>query len=238
MATISNKQAVGIIGARAAIAEFARNAVEIHADSVRSEVSGFDTLRDADANSWAKLTIIKAILSPGANLDKNITLAKVLHAKMLAGWVPLCYDDVEPIRADCKYGARSGANITHLVAAWQTIRTIDADSMNYEALTALNEANLLPGMGSKVRSWAIALYDADSEVCTLDVHMLRGMLRLAGMPHDADSYGAKGAAYEILAAMMVSIAEELGVPPLVMQWAMWNEFRHAGTHASHAALSA
>jgi hypothetical protein len=36
----------------------------------------------------------------------------------------------------------------------------------------------------------------------------------------------------------VSIAEELGVPPLVMQWAMWNEFRHAGTHASHAALSA
>ena len=252
MATISMKQSIGIVAARSAIRDFAENALAIHADSIQSELSDFDTARDADANSWAKLTIIKAILSPGANLDKNISLAKVLHARMLAGWKPstemfidannkarcVGYDDIDPIRASVKYGARNGDNITHLCLAWQTISGITAESMTWEGLTALYDANLLPGMGSKVRSWALALYDANNPVCTLDVHMLRGMLRLAGLEHGADSYGAKGAAYDVLATMMVSIAEELGVAPLLMQWAMWNEFRHAGEHASHAGLSA
>lgn len=236
MANITIKDMAVIESYRDVIAAAMRRAVSLHRDSVMLEVEAFDTARTADAERWAQLTIIKSILSPGAKLDANIALARMLTDALRDGNALHTYDDAETYRAACKYGGRSvGTNIVNALTAWSHVRTNATAAMSWEALATLNNGRALRGHALKTRSWTLALYNAENRVYTLDVHMIRGLARLCNIDRD----NVTDAAYNQLASFMLSIHDDVcsELPPLVSQWSLWNEFRHAGMHASHIALA-
>lgn len=236
MANITKNDVNTIARYRDEIAGAMRNAVNLHRDAIMREIAAFDAQRNENATRWAQLTIIKSMLSPGAKLDANIALAKMLTDTMRNGDILRTYDDAETYRAACKYGGRSvGKNIVNSLIAWNIVRNVTPDAMTWNTLATWNNGAALTGHAIKTRSWTLALYDARNRVYTLDVHMVRGLCKLAGIERD----NITDAAYTMLAAFMLELHDEIcpELPPLVSQWALWNEFRHAGKHASHIALA-
>jgi len=241
MATITLKNVLRIVENRAIVAELFRDAVAIHADAINAETSTFDTVRANDSEYWARLTMIKAILSPGCNLDKNISAAHVIHAAMMAGLQAPTFDDIKELLATVAYGtAAYGNNVRALIGSWQTIRNANESIMTWDGLQALSEAKVLFGQGDKARSWNLALYDASSAVITLDRHMLRGIATACGITVAAGDLSIGKPAYAMLVTLILDIlAVELNgaYSPLCAQWSLWNEIRHPGVHASHIALA-
>lgn len=237
MANITKNDVETIARYRTEIADAMRYAVAMHADSIMREIAAFDAQRETNPVRWAQLTSIKSILSPGAKLPANIALARMLTDTMRNGDILRTYDDAETYRSACKYGGRSvGKNIVNALIAWNVLRDVTPDAMTWDTLATWNNGAALTGHALKTRSWTLALYDARNRVYTLDVHMVRGLCKIAGIERD----NITDAAYTMLAELMLDIHDETcpEYPPLVSQWAMWNEFRHAGKHAEHIALAA
>lgn len=216
---------------------FAQNALALHADTIMQELSAFNDRRDANAVDWMHLVIVKSILSPGAKLPANIALAKLLVAALQRGETLTSYDDAETYRAACKYGGRSvGKNIIGALLSWPHIAHMSVDDMNVDTLYRMRGARQV-ALSHKTIRWALALFDATNRVFTLDVHMCRGIARIAGVDKNVD--GVTDNAYAVLESYMLRVADACGYGhmPLVVQWAMWNEIRHAGKHAPHIALA-
>jgi hypothetical protein len=234
---VTMKHVLRIIENRENVTQFARGAVAQWGATIGQECVTFSAMRDADGAYWARLVAIKAILSPGARLNANIQAAHNVHASMMAGYQPRTFDDVAALFKGSGYGtAAYGNNVRALLASWNTIRALTPEAMTWKGLTALRETGNIFGFAEKVRSWALALFDCESPVVTLDRWMLRGLLALAGEDVGKVELAINSAPYEALAAFMLEIAEEIGAAPLIMQWSMWNQFR-GGEHATHAALS-
>lgn len=234
---VTGKTVGWITRERETIVRFIDNALALHADKIMTEIVAFDTCRAHNATLWAQLANIKSITSPGVKLDTNIAFARDMIAAWNTGRDMRAYDDAEDIRARVRYGGRSvGANINNACAMWNgSVATMSHADMTWETLATWNDGKAYSGHALKTRSWSLAVYDARSRVFTLDVHMLRGLASMARMM----CANISDAAYLKLAAFMLDICdtEFPQYPPLVVQWAMWNEFRHAGKHASHIALA-
>lgn len=222
---------------RDALLSFARNALALHETSILQEVAAFDAYRASNEREWLQRVTIKSILSSGALLDSDIAFARILVRALRNGERLVTYNDAEPYRASCKYGARSvGKNILHALHSWATLATLTGDDMTIERLQALRDARLLAGLSQKTIRWALVMYDARTRAITCDTHIIALSAKIAGL---GDGYnGIAKSAYPSLEQFWLSIADELGYGhmPLVVQWACWNEQRHAGTHASHLAI--
>lgn len=243
MASITLVDVVSTIAMhRESIGKFMQESVRLHGDTIRDEIALFDLARESDPESWAKLCMLKSILSSGAVLVPNIEYAKHLHGKMLAGWVPSTYEDVDDERekvnhTDIRYGSKSGGMpMRGVLMSWEFVADIQADSMTYDSLAQAKKDGRIVGQAYKTRCWSLALYDANQRVYTIDSWMTQIISRLAGL----SCKGINDNAYLPLMALMLSIHDEYigaDTPPLVSQWAMWNETRHPGQHASHALLA-
>ena len=231
MPTITVADAAAIEARREALAHTLAEALAATGDAVQAEIAAFAEARARDPQRWAQLVTIKAILSPGTRLDRNIALARALTDALRAGAEMTRYEDVEPLRRAPNYTSRSvGVNINAALGAWPRIAEATP-----EAIMALVADGALPNMGRKVASWARALYDATSPVVALDQHMCRGLAALADLERD----GITRAAYTALEpSLLTSLAASAASCPLHGQWALWNAFRHPGEHASHLALIA
>lgn len=223
---------------RSALIAATQHALMLHESAIVAEVSMLDAARERDNRAWLQRVIVKSALSSGAKLDTDIALAVAMTRAYADGVRFGGYDDVEVLRKSVRYGARSvGKNINAACLALETATRIDPLTVDLPAMLALKDAGKLTNMSHKTLRWSLALYDARSRVVTLDVHMCRGIARIAGLGDDYD--GITDSAYAALEVYMLGIFDECGYGhmPLVAQWALWNEFRHAGIHASHAAIA-
>jgi hypothetical protein len=157
---------------------------------------------------------------------------------MQDGFVPQTYEDVAQFTEGLSYGAQcAGQNIRKMLESWTYIQNeLQPSEMNFARLTVL-QSEKKTRFGQKTKSWALALWDANNKVCTIDRWMARLFFTIIGCDGGSEP-GVSSAAYPIIASTFVSVAEELGVKPLVAQWAAWNEIRHPGQHASHIGLVA
>lgn len=219
--------------ARDAIAAELRAAVALHGERIVAEIETIRAKRAQDPALWARFVVAKAILSPGVKLDPNIRLAVFLRDAIERGETVETYDHAIPyIKAAHYYGRSSGANVNRALNAYHSLKNHSWErAMEWSELT-------YPGLSLKTRSWALALNDASNRVYTLDTHMLRGFARLAGI--DGTSFTITDSAYPKLAALLLDIHDQVcpDYAPLVSQWALWNEYRHPGIHASHLGIVA
>lgn len=225
MASINLSTLPTIYAHRAEIAKYMQDAVALHSSAIMREIAVFDAERQRNPIGWYRLCVLKSILSPGAKLDTNIALAKLMRDALTQDSTLSTYEDVEVYRSACRYGGRSvGRNIVHALGAWAIMERQHHIMPEHT-----------PGYSVKTCAWAEALYDARSHVYTLDVHMLRKIGELSGL----DTHTITNAAYAPLATFMMSVHNDVcpSLPYLASQWACWNEARHAGVHASHIALA-
>lgn len=236
--TISETDVDAILSHRKEIAEFTIYAVSLHHEAIMREIRLFDTCRRRDPSRWAKLCCVKSILSPGADLDRNIEAAHLLYTPIVTCKFgnPNNYDDfgvVKNLLRQVKYGGQCySVNVKNIMRYQSTIAATTPADMTWNGLARIFS-------GFKTRSWALALYNANNAVFTLDRHELRGLLALAGIRVESDIAAPCASRYRILRDFMLDLANELfpNLPPLCIQWALWNEFRHPGVHASHAELA-
>ena len=237
MATVTANDLAAIFAAKQEIRQATVLASNEYYHAIRAEHRAFEAAREADPDAWARLATIKAIMSSGAPLDPNIDVAKVLYEALISGWNPTHFEDVKALIAGRSYGtAAYGNNVRAIIASWEGLKTLRAEDMTWDGLTALVNAGVLFGLGMKTRSWALALYDSYSPVITLDRHMLRGFLRIAGVEVGPGDITISAARYAVLSEWLVAnIADLMGGDIGLLQWALWNVFRGEG-HSSHIAL--
>lgn len=203
--------------------------VLLHGDAIRAEIAVFDARRNEDSVRWGRLCAIKSLLSPGTRLDVNIAMARLMYDALSLDSTLTTYEDMEVYRSACRYGGRCvGRNIKNVLIAWPMLRTM----LDISTLAARDMA----GYGLKCRSWSMAMYDARSRVFTLDCHMIRRISAMAGVGDNVTLI--TDTVYPIVAEVLLELCEELRIDaPLVAQWAIWNEARHPGVHASIVALA-
>lgn len=238
--TVTAEHAQRVVESRDRVARFMIAATMRHENAIREELAAFDTARDTNPDAWARLCVIKSILSPGARLLPNIAAAKAVYVHMVRGGKMESFEDFAAVVEGLSYGTQCYAtSVKALIKSWQTIKTLRADSMTSEMLTALVKSGTLAGQQDKARAWSLALFDSTSQVYTLDRHMLRKLCEIAGvsLPSGDIAIGAK--AYRMIASMMLELHGQYfpTYGPLVSQWAIWNETRHPGEHAEHIALA-
>lgn len=230
--TITASDVTAIVAARTAIVDYVKHAMDLHADAIMREIHLFDSCRKQNPARWAKLCMIKSTMSPGVKLEYNIQVSHMLYTPVVTQSLRT-FDDVKAILSQTSYGcACYGKNVKALLAKQSAIASLDPADMTWEGI-----AHLFKGL--KTRSWALALYNANNRVFTLDRHELRGLLRLAGIDVPQEEVSICDGRYKTLASFMLEICDEFypNFPPLCIQWAVWNEVRHSGKHASHAELA-
>ena len=230
--TISADDSIQIIASLPAIRHAILHAMSLHGDAIMREIALFDNARRATPTRWAKLCMVKAIMSPGAKLSANIAASHVLYSHVVTCSLN-SFDQVRDLLTGTSYGCITyGHNVNTLLDKQSAIAAITPYDMTWDGISHVFK-------GFKTRSWALALYNAYNDVFTLDRHMLRGLLALASIFPTQEDVSICKSRYLTLARFMLDLSEEMYpmYPPLCIQWALWNEFRHPGMHASHADLA-
>lgn len=215
---------VAILGSehRDTLKSLIRDAIALWGDIVNQECHAIAAHAANNRPLWARFVVMKGILSNGALLGSNIVLARMLRDAIESGRVIRTHKDCEDIREASRYGARSvNTNIDNALFAYNDMRERGAVSIDTR----------YRGMGPKIMSWAAVLDDYTTRTYTLDAHMVGNIATIL----DLDTKVIANAAYPKLAALMLELHDEVcpQYAPLVSQWSLWNEFRHAGKHASH-----
>ena len=230
--TMSAVDLSNIIDARPAIMHAISHAMSLHGDAIMREIALFDNARRSNPARWAKLCMVKALMSPGAKLPANIAASHVLYSHVVTCSLN-SFEQVKDLLTGTSYGCIAyGHNVKALLDKQSAIAATTPYDMTWNGIAQVFK-------GFKTRSWALALYNAYNEVFTLDRHMLRGLLALANIVPTEEEVSICKSRYLTLAGFMLDLCEEMYpmYPPLCIQWALWNEFRHPGKHASHADLA-
>ena len=144
-------------------------------------------------------------------------------------------DDIYRLITDegAKAWVTAGGAARGLFRSLETIRNIEPEDMTKDNLLALKKQGKLGNVGEKTASMAIALFNGDADVFTLDVHMLRLLQSFVGGT-TATNMGINKVPYRMLEATLVEWAHQHGYRPFVLQWAMW-QIRY-GYFESHAGI--
>lgn len=213
-----------------------RDTVERYGDEILAEMELMSELRSADAQSYAQRCLLFAICSPQCDFDVNVRVANRAFDGLYNEFT--CVEDVYQCITD---GGRdnwflSGGAARAIWHNLEWLRNVSDSDMDKASILALRKAGTLKGLGPKTTAMALALYDPESEVYTLDVHMLRGILRAIGWQHRlATAQEITDAAYPVLEQALIQLHREVfgGVLPIfVSQWALWSEWR-TGSHIEH-----
>lgn len=216
-------------------------AVEKYRDSISGELALMGELRAADEQAYAQQCLLFAICSPQLDFDVNVRVARRAYAGLHRDFTSVedVYQWITADSSDSWFLAGAAARAIWHNLNW--LRNVSDSDMNKGSILALRKAGKLKGLGPKTAAMALALYDARSEVYTLDVHMLRGILTAAGLTDRlATGQEITDAAYPIVEAAMIALHRETfgdEVPVFVSQWALWNEWR-SGSHIDHWAIFA
>ena len=148
---------------------------------IESELDIIAELRDSDSDRHATLCLLFAMISPQCPFDVNVRQTYRMY-EHLGG----TFDNVNDVY-QCLTDGGSDATFTSgmaargIFASLDILRTASADIMSKSALQALRKVRAISGLGDKTMSMAVALFDSTANVFTLDVHMLRGLLRGIGV---------------------------------------------------------
>jgi hypothetical protein len=121
-------------------------------------------------------------------------------------------------------GWKTKARTIH--AALPFIQGLTPDQMTRENLLALR------GMAGKTSAMALALWDEDSDVFTLDIWMFRLTRTIVGDDVAVKFSAGSLNAYTILESFWVAWAKTLDVSIFEVQWTLWN-CAGFGEHVSH-----
>ena len=205
------------------------------ASPVHAEIDAIRALREVDPRLHAQTCVVFAIISPRTKFEKNVRATRrMMHA------IDRDFSTVDDVYQCLTDGGKdswfsAGGVSRSLFASLAWIRTLDIDDMNKPALLALNRAGTVKGLGRKTASMAVALFDASAPVITLDVHMLRGLLKCANMNAVGD-LSINDSAYDVLEASVLNSIDDLlngaHIDYFYFQWALWNRWGF-GTHVTH-----
>lgn len=223
MATVSitrkSEEYGTILARRDIIKADAVAALAAHGEDVRTQLNAIGGLSH---HTRATRALAFAILSPQADFERNIravpVLIDALHNHANADVI------LSRLRA-VGYTMTNTAKVAQYLASRALILDAAPSDVNYRNVLAHK------GFGQKTASMAVALYDQHAPVITLDTWMLSGLLGVAatGKRKNANTYTAKGPAYDDIAAMMLEIAAELNVSPFLLQWSLWTFYRGTDT---------
>lgn len=230
MATFNNTYAMSLIDNVDVMVNTIEHALSLHAENVKREVDTIAAFKAQSSDYYATFCAVKAILSAGMKLDANISAAHAIASAMMLDDTAMSWDDVDCIirRAAPSCGSVSyGASVRAIAEQWNMLASLTAHDMTWNTLRNVK------GLAHKTTSWALALWNANNNVFTLDRWMLRGISGVNDITTINDTE------YDLLANIMLDIVNEYfpTYAPLVVQWSLWNEYRHAGQHASHIAIA-
>lgn len=204
-----------------AIRDEARHAIALFGTEVSAEIEKYETL---PANDRAARVAIFALLSAQGDFGPNCdAIAPILAYLRGGGTDP---NVIHTLLAGVRYGCRSMAKCENAAALADFVNTsehVDRDFLYRH----------MRGFGLKTSAMAAALFDHRARVITLDSWMLNGIAGLRTtnrMNKYAVTYN--DAAYKAIETLLLTIADDLNVPPFTLQWCMWNMYR-GGTHESH-----
>lgn len=208
---------------RDAIASAMVAATNNHAAAILQEL---DAMSHVDSVSRARHALVFSIVSPRCPFSKNVAVTPVIVRMMIDG-----VRDASAFTSTLSafgIGLQNAKGLS-LAQVAEQIATMDAATIDRTMLLAMR------GVSLKVSAMTLALFDAASDVYTLDVHMIRGIARLAGFAELPNTI--TDSAYIRLERFMIDLSRELfpQLPVFVTQWAMWNDFK-SGQHESHAAI--
>ena len=198
-----------------------------YGEAVDAELDRMQALRDEFPQQYAQACIAFAIMSPQCQFDVNVRGTRRFMDGLYRSIesVDDMYQLITNNGSDSWFTA--GMSARSLYASLDAIRNID--ELTLDGIDTLRKIGAIRGLGSKTRAMALALYDRDYPVFTLDVHMLRGMVA------DVDTgITITDKRYAQLADMAISVAREYGNVFLV-QWCLWNHYRN-GAMQSHLGI--
>lgn len=231
MSHITAADVTAIVSHADTIRTYARNAVALHTDAIRTELEIFDAVKKNDPVAFARRCLLSAVLSNQAELRGNLRYAYALSHYLDAGVSP----NLETLRKQTRFNGMN-SSVRYALAAYDAIKHTDVTTWTPADFMTLT------GVGPKIARWAIAPFNPDARCITLDRHMIAFMCDIAGIGKRSAfkvltrKSGKHCPEYDALEQMFLSIADDLNVSPFVLQWSVWNEWRHSGQHASHVEL--
>lgn len=231
MSNITGADVTAIVAQYDTIRAYAQRAVELHRDAIMREYAMFDAYRARNSQHFAVLCAVSAVLSNQAELRGNLRYAyELVNSLDVKTSV-----DFTALRKRSKYNGMN-ASVKYALAAYDIVS--GQDITQWLPVDFLQ----LTGIGPKIARWAIAPFNPAARCITLDRHMIAYMCDVSGIGKrtafkvNKRKAGKFCAEYDALEQMFLDIADELGELPFTVQWAVWNEWRHAGEHATHVEL--
>lgn len=207
---------------RAKVAADMLNAYVLYGDKVGARVAQLKAEHEARPDDHRIFCIIKGILSPQYELSANIEMARFLSVALHKG---LSAGELYSIASvgGLRMGVATGQHINYIVEQANIILSMTDNDMTYDNLRKLK------GVGPKVAAWIMSLYFGETDVYTIDRHMMRGFTGDAKLPTNAQ--------YGKLMTEILEIHREVlpGIAPLVGQWSLWNVYRGVG-HDDHVGI--
>ncbi len=191
--------------------------------------------READSIRHAQQCLVFAILSPGCRIACNSLLARRFFDAIDAGVRFESCDDLYQEIATGVGGRGIGRNIRSLFMSLETLLNISPDDMTKPVILALRKARRLMGIGEKTAAMAVALFNAQADVFTLDVHMLRWITSTL-FDLTAEGHTIDDAAYRMLEPWFVNWCRTYypAESPFAIQWAIWDV--RQGKHETHTPI--
>ena len=205
--------------------------------NVMHEITIFNDARMGDNVLHAQQCLIFAICSPQCKFDKNVRAANRMVVSLAKDFdsIDSVYQTLTANGTDSWVTA--GMSARAIFASLNFLRNVTDDDMSKSVLRAMRKVGQVKGLGEKTMAMALALYDANNPVFTLDVHMLRGLQSLS---HGiiAGSMTINDNAYRALEDGMVAWhnVNMANYPIFLSQWALWNSFGFDGKHVSHLGI--
>jgi 3-methyladenine DNA glycosylase/8-oxoguanine DNA glycosylase len=210
--------------------------VDRFAEDIMREVDTIAALREGDSVSHAQNCLVFAICSPQCKFAVNVRASQRMLGRLHEHYATV--NDVYKVLTDdgTDSWVTSGNAARCLFASLDFLRHVTDEDMTKATLRTVRKLGKVKGLGEKTMSMALALYDATLNVYTLDVHMLRGIMR-AMSKDEAGTMLAQDVAYRMIEDALCAwhLRTFAGWPIFVSQWALWNAWRD-GSHESHLGI--
>jgi len=200
-----------------------RESVDLHYANIASELTLFDRLSPIDR---ARHAIVFSIVSPKCPIVKNATITPLLVNAVMHN---ATLEDLLSIFSEVGVGLQN-MKAARIMANAEYIRTLTTATIDRDVMSTLS------GLSMKTASMAMALYDQNAEVYTLDTHMIRWAREVAGLTPEPGTHACSNAKrYRQLESFLIDIAKEhcADVPVFLTQWAIWNDAGFNGEHQIH-----